>query len=99
MGCSARHGWIGCGYLSAETADRLGDAAAVYSGVSTHEDMLAAKAVAVSAAGKELGLEIGMCGAQALEVLRGPGPHYPLPAQVAPIVPPSGDFDWSGLTW
>ena len=50
------HGWIGCGYISADTASRLGDAAAIYTGVSTHDDMLAAEAVAVSEAGEALGL-------------------------------------------
>ena len=49
-------GWIGCGYISADTASRLGDAAAIYTGVSTHDDMLAAEAVAVSEAGEALGL-------------------------------------------
>lgn len=60
--------------------------------------MLTAQAVAVSAEGKTLGLRVGIPGAQALDILRGPGPHYPLPQKV-PIVPPAGEFDWSGLTW
>jgi uncharacterized protein YunC (DUF1805 family) len=89
------HGWIGCGYLSVETASRLGDAAAVFSGVSTHDDLLGARAVAVSTAGATLGLEVGMAGRDALDLLRGES-AYPLPPSV-PVGPPQG-FDWSGLT-
>ena len=35
----------------AETSSRLGDACAIYTGVATHDDMLTAKAVAVSEPG------------------------------------------------
>eukprot|EP01051_Picozoa_sp_SAG22_P019573 SAG22_NODE_3659_length_1590_cov_0.918176_3_plen_90_part_00 len=63
-------GWIGCGYLNVETASRLGDACAIYTGVSTHEDMLAAEAVAVSAPGEAIGLRVGMTGAEALAAIK-----------------------------
>lgn len=96
------HGWIGCGYLNIDAASRLGDAAAVFSGVSTHEDLLDAEAVAVSTAGAALGLVVGMSGRDALELLRESrgqgGARHPLPPSV-PVAPPQDEdgFDWGGL--
>ena len=90
------HGWIGCGYLNPETASRLGDAAAIFTGVATHDDMLTAEAVAVSA-GEALGLTVGMTGAAALELIRG-NPDVKIVPK-APCAPPqTPGFDWSGLT-
>ena len=59
-------GLLGCGYLSMETAERLGHALAIVKGVSTYDDMLAAKVVAVSTAATALGITIGMSGKETL---------------------------------
>ena len=59
-------GILGCGYLSIETADKLGHALAVVKGVSTYDQMLSATVVNVSAAAKALGVEPGMTGRDAL---------------------------------
>ena len=60
------HGLLGCGYISAETAAKVGDALAVVSGVSNYEDMLKASVKAVSPAAEALGVRPGMTGRDAL---------------------------------
>ena len=62
----AAHGLLGCGYISAETAAKVGDALAVVSGVSNYDDMLQASVKAVSPAAETLGVHPGMTGRDAL---------------------------------
>lgn len=62
-------GYIMCGYLNMETAEKKGDAAAMVVGVSSFEDVLEAKIVSVSSRGKELGVTEGMTGKDALAIL------------------------------
>jgi len=52
-------GFVMCGYLNMEAAEKLGAAAAVVSGVKTFEDVLNAEIKAVTSKAKELGLEPG----------------------------------------
>ena len=59
-------GMLGCGYLSIETADKLGHALATVSGVACYDDMLKAKVGKVSAAAAKLGITPGMSGKEAL---------------------------------
>ena len=62
-------GFLGCGYFNVETADKLGEAVAIVTGVNSYEDMLAASVIKVSKAAGELGVEVGMTGREALGVL------------------------------
>ena len=62
----AAHGLLGCGYISVDTAAKVGDALAVVSGVSSYEDMLQASVKAVSPAAEALGVCPGMTGREAL---------------------------------
>ena len=62
----APHGFLGCGYFSLATAEKVGDAAAIVSGVKDFEEMLAAKVKAVSPAAAALGVTLEMNGRQAL---------------------------------
>ena len=62
----AAHGLLGCGYISVETAAKVGDALAVVSGVADYEDMLHASVKAVSPAAEALGVRPGMTGRDAL---------------------------------
>jgi len=62
----AARGLLGCGYISVETAAKVGDALAVVSGVSSYEDMLNAAVKAVSPAAEALGVRPGMAGRDAL---------------------------------
>lgn len=69
---TAPGGLLGCGYFSIETADRVGEAVAVVTGVSSFEDMRRAPVARVSAAAAELGIAIGMSGEEALRRLGNP---------------------------
>lgn len=61
-------GYVMCGYLNKDAADKFGDAAAVVGG-STFEEILANPVKAVTAKAAELGIKEGMTGAEALERL------------------------------
>ena len=62
----AKRGFLGCGYIALETADKVGDAAVIVSGVKNFDDMLSAKVKAVSAAAAALGVTLDMTGREAL---------------------------------
>ena len=59
-------GFVMCGYLNIDVANKLGDAAVRVTGVKSFEDVLNAKAVDVSEAAKKLGITIGMPAREAL---------------------------------
>lgn len=67
---SGDKGCLTCGYLSMDSFERNGDAAAIVRGVDNYDEMLTAKIQAVSSLGRELGVEVGMTGAEALERFR-----------------------------
>ncbi len=52
-------GFVMCGYLSGEVAERVGLAAAIVSGVNTFDDVLNAEIKFATSAAKELGVEEG----------------------------------------
>ena len=52
-------GFVMCGYLSSDVAERVGLAAAIVSGVNTFEDVLNAEVKFATSAAKELGVEEG----------------------------------------
>ena len=62
----APRGMLGCGYFAVETADRIGDALAIVSGVKNYDDMLHSEVKKVSAAAAQRGVKIGMTGGEAL---------------------------------
>jgi uncharacterized protein YunC (DUF1805 family) len=62
----AAKGFVMCGYLNMDVANKLGDAAVRVTGVKSFEDVLNAKAVDVSEAAKKLGITIGMPAREAL---------------------------------
>ncbi|MFC1498470.1 YunC family protein [Verrucomicrobiota bacterium] len=62
-------GFIGCGYFKMETADKVGHALAVVSGVKSFEDMLAASVIAVSEQAAKLGVTVGMTGSDAVKLI------------------------------
>jgi len=59
-------GFVMCGYLNMDIANKLGDVAVRVTGVRSFEDVLNAKAVDVSLAAKSLGITIGMTAKDAL---------------------------------
>ncbi|HVO37009.1 MAG TPA: DUF1805 domain-containing protein [Candidatus Acidoferrum sp.] len=60
-------GFVMCGFLSMEAAEKVGVVAAIVSGVKTFEDVLNGQVKAVSSKAKSLGVEVGMKGAEALK--------------------------------
>ena len=62
----AKNGMLGCGYFNLETAEKLGDALDVVTGVSTYEEMLASEVRKVSSAAAALGVRVGQSGKEAL---------------------------------
>lgn len=52
-------GFVMCGFLNMEAAERLGAAAAMVSGVKTFEDVLDAEIKAATTKAKERGVQIG----------------------------------------
>jgi len=65
----AERGFVMCGFLNVDVADKLGVAAAVVSGVKSFEDVLDAEVKAVTSRAKMLGVEVGMKGVEALKRL------------------------------
>ncbi len=63
----AEKGFLMCGYLNVSAAESLGDAAAKVKGVQSFEDMLKAQVVEVTQQARELGIESGITGKEALE--------------------------------
>ena len=61
-------GFLGCGYINTDSC--IDEACAIVSGVNTHDDMLKASVAAVSKDATELGIKVGMTGAEAMELLR-----------------------------
>jgi uncharacterized protein YunC (DUF1805 family) len=67
---SGKNGCLTCGYLSMDSFERNGDAAAIVRGVENYEDMLDATIQDVSSKAAECGVRAGMTGREALELFR-----------------------------
>ena len=67
---SGEKGCLTCGYLSMESFERNGDAAGIVRGVDTYEDMLVAEVKEVSSRAREMGVQAGMSGAEALAIFK-----------------------------
>ena len=65
----AEKGFVMCGFLNVEVAEKLGVAAAVVSGVKSFEDVLNADVKATTSKAGALGISVGMKGADALKCL------------------------------
>jgi uncharacterized protein YunC (DUF1805 family) len=63
----AEKGFVMCGFLNVEAAERLNVAAAVVSGVKSFEDVLHAEIKAATSKAKSFDVEVGMKGAEALK--------------------------------
>jgi uncharacterized protein YunC (DUF1805 family) len=65
----ADKGFIMCGFLNVEAAEKLGVAAAMVSGVKTFDDVLNANVKALTSKAETLGVKVGMKGAEALKLM------------------------------
>jgi uncharacterized protein YunC (DUF1805 family) len=63
----AEKGFVMCGLLNMESAERIGVAAAMVSGVKTFDDVLNAQVKAVTGKAKGFGVEVGMKSVDALK--------------------------------
>lgn len=63
-----KKGYVMCGYLNTDTAEKFGDSAVVVGG-SCFEETLANPVKAVTSGASKMGVEVGMTGAQAVEKL------------------------------
>ncbi len=63
----ADKGYVMCGYLNINVAEKLGDAAAVVSGVNSIEELLEKPVKEVTSKARELGIKPGMTGMEALQ--------------------------------
>ncbi len=62
-------GFLMCGYLNMEAADKLGAVCASTSGVKTFEDLLSKSVTKVSQKAREIGIKEGMNGSDVLKML------------------------------
>ena len=101
-------GFAACGYVNIDGACAVGDACATFSGVSVHDDILSAAAVAVTPQAAALGAHAGMLGCEFLALVRRSAdgnssavlPPLPVTTFDAPTgAPVTGAdlFDWSGF--
>jgi len=65
----ADKGFVMCGYLDTEIAERLGDVAAKVRGVNELKDVLHTEVIYVTGHAKALGVKPGMKGHEALELM------------------------------
>jgi uncharacterized protein YunC (DUF1805 family) len=63
----ADKGFVMCGFLNMDAAEKLNVSAAMVSGVKTFEDVLNAQIKALTARARNLGIELGMKGSDALK--------------------------------
>ena len=66
---AAQKGFVMCGYLDLEAAERVGVAAAKVSGVSKFNDVLNAQIEDCTSRAREMGVSAGMRGKDALEMM------------------------------
>ncbi len=64
-----KKGFIMCGFLNIDTAEKLGVAAATVSGVKSCEDVLKAEVKKATSKAEALGVKAGMKGEKALQML------------------------------
>ena len=63
----ADKGFVMCGFLNIDAAEKLGVNAAMVSGVKTFEDVLDAQVKATTTKARNSGVELGMKGSEALK--------------------------------
>ncbi|MFQ5975228.1 MAG: YunC family protein [Candidatus Hydrothermarchaeales archaeon] len=64
---NANKGFVMCGYLNMDVAERLGDIACKVSGVSNFDEVLDAEVIELTENARQMGIHTGMNGKEALE--------------------------------
>jgi len=62
-------GFVGCGFINIDVAEKLNVAAAIVTGVKSFEDVLNAEIKAVSSKAQTKGIKVGMKGEEAVKLL------------------------------
>ncbi|RLI30844.1 DUF1805 domain-containing protein [Candidatus Bathyarchaeota archaeon] len=62
-------GFVMCGYLNVDAAERLQVAAAMVSGVKSVDDALNAEIKAATSSAEKIGVRVGMLGREAIKVM------------------------------
>ncbi len=62
-------GFVGCGFINIDAAEKLNVAAATVTGVKSFEDVLNAEVKAVTSKAQTKGVRVGMKGKEAVELL------------------------------
>jgi len=62
-------GFIMCGFLNMDTAEKLSTVAAMVSGVKTFDDILRAEVKAATSKARDLGIHEGMKGEEAIKLM------------------------------
>lgn len=65
----AKRGYVACGYISKEAAEKFGDVAAFVSGVKTFDELFKAKIKTFTTWADDLGIREGMSVKKALELM------------------------------
>jgi len=65
----APRGFVMCGYLNIDAADKFNDIAAIVRGIKTIDELLEKDVSAVSKAASEAGITVGMTGRQAISLM------------------------------
>ena len=63
-----RTGFVMCGFLNAEAAEKLNVAAAIVSGVKNFEDVLKAEIKTATSKARSMGVKLGMTGKEAIKM-------------------------------
>jgi len=63
---AAQNGFIACGYINIDIANKKNDACAIITGVTTLDELLATEVKMVSNSGLKAGVVVGMTGREAL---------------------------------
>jgi uncharacterized protein YunC (DUF1805 family) len=66
----APKGFLACGYIDVESCNKTKEACAIVTGVNNEADMKKAEVKKVSVAAANLGIKIGMTGAEALKKMK-----------------------------
>lgn len=64
-----KKGFVMCGYLNIDAAEKMGDCACVVKGVKNVDELLAGRVVALTTGAQKLGIKLEMSGKEALEKL------------------------------
>ncbi|MFH1540913.1 MAG: DUF1805 domain-containing protein [Elusimicrobiota bacterium] len=64
-----KKGFIMCGYLNIDAAEKMGDCACVVKGVKNIDELLVGKIITITSGAEKIGIKLGITGKEALAKL------------------------------